>query len=268
VSSLRDLVRGSSAPVVASAPVVTSFIDLLDRHLITAQRDPRRHGYHPSDLSYSFCPRLFALVGLGLLIRKKDVGARLQRIFDTGHALHDRYQSYTRAMGIVSTQPELVKRGKKVGKTRVAQEVRLDHPVGITGNCDDTWELDGHLEVPDYKSIADFRFKALLQPIDYHEKQLTIYLGLVDHIYGGTPPLPLRGRMVYESKETQEIKEFVVPWDDAHRDLFNTLVRYLEIVNQAVAQNDPLLAPCLPSCGKCNAYNIEELRTTPRVVNV
>jgi hypothetical protein len=273
VSSLRDLVRGTAAvsqSVTVSAPVqqTSSFIVMLDKHLTQDEREPRRPGYHPSDLAYNFCPRLFALVGLGLLVRQKDVGPVLQRVFDNGHSLHDRYQGYTRAMGIVSTEPELVKRGKARGKHRYAQEVRLDHPVGITGNCDDVLDLDGFIEVVDYKSINDYRFKSLMGPVDYHEKQLVVYLGMVDHIYGGNPPKPLRGRMVYESKDSQQLKEFIVPWDDHSRSLFNQLVYYLEIVNQAVAQDDPFLAPCLPSCGKCDAYDVPALREKPMVVKI
>lgn len=263
-TSLRDLIKQRDSAKTTGA---SSYIAMLDKHLTSAPKKPRRKGYHPSDLSYNFCPRFYALVGLDLLIRQKDVDARLQRIFDNGHGLHDRYQRYAREMGLPTTVPEIVARGAKVGKGRVAQEVRLDHPVGITGNADNVFEIDGFLEVPDYKSINTYKFKTLMEPIDYHEKQLTVYLGMVDHIFGGNPPKPLRGRMIYEDKDTQDLKEFVVPWDAHHQELFASLVRYLEIVNQAVNQNTPELAPCL--CGKCEtAYNIESLRQQPLVVKI
>ena len=238
--SLRDLVTARSR----SRSTTTSFIGLLDEHLTTAEQKPRRPGFHPSQLSYDFCPRFYTLLGLGLLIGIKVIDARLQRIFDNGHALHDRYQKYTRDMGIVFDHPVLKRRGKRVGRQKFAQEVRLDHPVGITGNCDDVLFVDGFLEVVDYKSINPQRFGALLAPTESHEKQLTIYVGLMSHLFDGKPPRPLRGRMVYEDKSTQALKEFIVPWDDDHRAWFDQLIAYLEIVNQAVEQDTPELAPC------------------------
>lgn len=260
--SLRDLVTARSR----SRSTTTSFIGLLDEHLTTAEQKPRRPGFHPSQLSYDFCPRFYTLLGLGLLIGIKVIDARLQRIFDNGHALHDRYQKYTRDMGIVFDHPVLKRRGKRVGRQKFAQEVRLDHPVGITGNCDDVLFVDGFLEVVDYKSINPQRFGALLAPTESHEKQLTIYVGLMSHLFDGRPPRPLRGRMVYEDKSTQALKEFIVPWDDDHRAWFDQLIEYLEIVNQAVEQDTPELAPC--TCGKCDAYDIKALRAKPKEVKL
>lgn len=263
-TTLRDLIKQRDS---ANTQGPASFIAMLDRHLTSGPKKARRKGYHPSDISYNFCPRFFALVGLDLLIRRKDIDAQLQRIFDNGHSLHDRYQKYTRDMGITSEVPELVARGKKIGKKRYAQEVRLDHKVGITGNTDDILDVDQFIEVVDYKSINTYKFKMIMEPLDYHEKQLTIYMGMVFYLLDGNPPKPLRGRMVYEDKDTQALKEFIVPWDAHHKDLFDSLVRYLEIVNQAVKQDTPELAPCL--CGKCEtAYNIEALRQQPLVVSI
>lgn len=196
--SLRDLIKQRDSEQTKGP---SSFIAALDRHLTTGPKKPRRKGYHPSDLSYSFCPRFFALVGLDLLVRQKDIDARLQRIFDNGHSLHDRYQKYTRDMGLTTTVPEIVARGKKIGRKRYAQEVRLDHKVGITGNTDDVLELDDFIEVVDYKSMNTYKFKMTMEPVDYHEKQLTIYMGMIYYLLGEKPPKPLRGRMVYEDKD-------------------------------------------------------------------
>ena len=260
--SLRDLITARERERSGS----TSFITLLDDHLAKPDGQRRRKGYHPSEISYRFCPRLYALLGLGLLIGYKPVSAQLQRVFDNGHYLHDRYQKYTRDMGLVFDHPLLNERGKRVGKRKVAQEVRLEHEVGIVGKCDDMLALDGFLEVVDYKSINPDAFKGLYRPLDYHEKQLTVYLGLTDHLFDGNPPAPLRGRMVYECKGTNALREYMVPWDGAHRQLFDDLVKYLELVNAAIEQNTPDLAPCL--CGNCEAYDVEALRAKPKRVKM
>ena len=267
--SLRDLIDEKARDRVwRDRRGTTSLIGLIDDHLKAKSTGPRRPGFHPSDMGYTFCPRFFALAGLGLVVRDRTITPQLQRIFDNGHFMHDRMNSYVRELGVLTQRPEILERGMKRGRKRLALEVRLDHPVGITGNADAVLELDGFLEVGDYKSANDAVFRRLVAPLPYNERQLTVYLGMLDHLYEGDPPLPLRGRFLYESKNDQSLREFIVPWDEHHQELFAQLIRYLEIVNQAVAQDTPELAPCIPSCGKCEGYGtIDELRSRPKVVD-
>ena len=263
--SLRDLATKRAD----RTSTTTSLITLIDEHLENRSNGKRRPGYHPSELGYRFCPRLYALLGLGLLIGEKRIDAQLQRTFDNGHYVHDRYHKYIREIGgLLTERPEIVERGKKYGRKRFPLEVRLDHPVGITGNCDAILELDSFLEIDDWKSSKQEVFMGLFQPLGYNEKQLTVYLGMLNTLYEGDPPLPLRGRILYENKNDGSLREFIVPWDDHHRMIFDQLVRYLEIVNQAVEQNTPELAPCIESCGSCDGYDIAALREKPKTVRM
>lgn len=234
-----------------------SFIGLLDDYLNNL---PWKYkpGYHPSSISYKLCPRQEALIQLGYLTPVKNVDAKLERIFATGHALHDRYQRWSRKMGVVAEH-------ERFGG--LAQEVRLKHPVGISGRCDDILELeDGYWDVVDYKSMNHNAFATLIQPLEYHEKQLIVYLGLVDYLFDGKPPKNLRGRLVYECKSTQDMKEFVLPWSAERKQAFEDLIALLTTINEAVAEDDPLRVPC--NCGVCEKYDIDALRESARKVRV
>lgn len=231
---------------------------------LTTSNKPVRPGYHPSALSRQLCPRLEALTQLGYLTPVQNIDGRLQRIFDNGHHMHARFQKWTRDMKLVVKHPKL--KGLGPAKT-YAQEVPLTHPVGVNSRCDDILNLEeGWWDVVDYKSINQDNFRTLLRPISYHEKQLTVYLGLVDYKFEGKPPKKLRGRLVYEGKSDQSLKEFVVPWDDQHRALFDTFIGTLQSINEAVANEAPLSVPC--TCGKCEAYDLAALKDNPRVVAV
>lgn len=232
-----------------------SLISRIDE-VLSARTWEYRPGYHPSSVSYRFCPREEALIQLKYLTPVKNLNARMQRVFDNGHRVHARYQELTRGMGIVVEHP-VFKGG--------AQEGRIKHPVGISGRVDDILSLeDGWWDVVDYKSINPDAFSTLIQPLAHHEKQVTIYLGVLEHMFDGSPPARLRGRLVYESKGDQALREFVVPWDHEHQLLFDRLVFTLGQVNDAVAAGNPLAVEC--TCGKCEAYDLDALRVKPVVV--
>lgn len=82
-----------------------TLIPHVDEYLMTRPEQDRRDGkFHPSDLSYRFCPRAWALYNYhpeGLNTKKAGFTSRTYRIFDNGHGLHDRTQRYLQMRGLL-----------------------------------------------------------------------------------------------------------------------------------------------------------------------
>lgn len=213
----------------------------LDKYLESRPPQERRGGFHPSELSYNYCPRELAALRLGVARKKKNVNAQLHRIFDNGHYFHDRMQRYAREMNIVLNHPLLN------NKNGICEESQLDHPCGLTGNTDNILELSRQWYVTDYKSTKNDVFSNLVAPLAYHERQVVLYMGMLKSMID--VERPLFGLIVYENKDTQQIKEFRVEWNSTNREYFDKVVHDLELVNESVRAGNHRLAPC--SCGKC-----------------
>ena len=233
-SLLRDLVKQETKTSGYLLP-------LLDKYLDQRPAQERRGGFHPSDISYAYCPRELAALRLGAAKKKKSVNPTLHRIFDNGHYFHERMQRYVREMNIVVNDAYLN------NKNGVCEEVRLDHPCGLTGNADNILTLKGQWFVTDYKSSRNDVFTNLVEPLAYHERQVVLYMGMLRSMMD--LDFPLSGLIVYENKDNQQIKEFRVEWDAKNRQYFEKVVQDLELVNDAVRAGNYRLAPC--QCDKC-----------------
>lgn len=121
------------------------------------------------------------------------------RIFDNGHAVHDRLYSYFREMGIL-----------------VAEEIPLsnDDPP-IQGTADGIIDLDGH-KLIELKSISTegFQYREMShKPSDDHVRQANIYM----HCLGLDS-----GFVIYENKNNQRILPIYIERDDVFLNkLFN-----------------------------------------------
>lgn len=234
-SLLRDLIKQETQERGFLLP-------LLDKHLSERPEDERRGGFHPSELSKGFCPRELAALRLKIAKKTKKVSPQLRRIFDNGHKFHDRMQTYTREMNIVLNHPEL-----NNPRSGLAQEARLDHEVGLTGNCDDILMIQGSWVVTDYKSSREQVFTNLVTPLKEHRNQVILYMGMIKDMVN--VERPMYAVVLYENKNSQEIREFKVEWDAAAREYFAGVVAQLELVNEAIRAQNIYLAPC--TCGKC-----------------
>lgn len=238
MSLLKQIVSGASAPS-------TVLLERLDRYN-TQEDSPPRPGWHPSELSQGYCPRHLVLRELGWIKERNRIDGRVQRIFDNGHYFHARIQKYVKDMGIVMVDEFF---GDKENG-HLCEEVKLEHPCGLTGRSDNFVRLDNVLNVIDYKSIRQEQFNLLHKPLEKHAKQVWLYLGMVEAL---TPPhlanLPIRGLLVYENKNDQSLKEFLVTWGEKGREYFDSVVEDLTAMNLAIAAEDPELVSC--TCGKC-----------------
>lgn len=168
-----------------------------------------------------------------------DVDTRIERVFDNGHGMHARWQSYLDGAGILRgvwkcANPLCGKtygNDVKVGifnplrtipgftcscgnnKKLVYEELLIEseHHYNFEGHCDAVVDIRGSafarnddldLLVVDFKSMKDDEFMELEHAKHEHVVQVHIYMWV----------LGLQGAIVlYESKDNQKVKEIFVP---------------------------------------------------------
>ncbi len=185
-------------------------VRLIESHLEKKNRDAQRQTkcFHVSQL-YHPCLRYLYYSYLGL---KQEIDAKTSRIFDNGHAVHNRLQSYLEAIGV------LKEREYKVWN----DEYR------ICGRCDGIVELQGKRGVLEIKSINSKGFAGYL-PKKEHVVQTMMY----------TYFLGLRGGVIlYENKDTQEMKECYCALDMAIVD--KTLAKVQKVISFIEKKQLPL----------------------------
>ncbi len=164
----------------------------IDKYLTSrnARREKKLDGFHPSN--HSTCPRYWFLLFQGAEVEPK-IDARLYRVFDNGHEVHERWYSYFDGMGV------LVEKEKKI---------RVEDPVPISGTVDAIIDWGGK-KVVEVKSISQEGFdlrKFYKKPKKDHVEQLQVYLSVLEIDIG---------LIIYESKNTQDFKIFRVDRDES-----------------------------------------------------
>lgn len=166
----------------------------------------------------------------------KLIDPQLQRIFDNGHGVHFRLGKNLEGTGILKGRWKCRSCSKIFGKKEVLgthrpkkcdcsgqkfqyQEVGFYDPETMIGGhvdaildlrgqgsiSEDASDEESHILV-DFKSIRAEAFKRLIGPKDSHFIQIQIYL----HLSGLCV-----GKLLYENKNDQKFREFLVPRDDA-----------------------------------------------------
>lgn len=182
---------------------------------------------HLSASELSKCLR--CLVYGRIISHKEKIGGRLQRIFDVGNAVHERYYSYFKKLGIL-----------------IDKEIRFSVN-GIHGVIDAIFDGESYI-VAELKSMNHNQFNALQFPGEGYLSQLLIYLVIVEktfqEIQKGKPERnealtdvllklslkPVRGLLLYEDKDTQAIKEFEIELKGENREKAEYLFRVPSIV--------------------------------------
>jgi len=131
------------------------------------------------------CPRqiYFSLKGYP----RKEPDPRLLRIFEHGDHTHMRIMSVLFSLGLVK-----------------ACEVEIPKNDLLHGRADAIISIDGIPYVVEIKSVNAFKFKNEIPEPD-HIKQLQLYL----HFFKIK-----EGILLYENKDTQELKEFIIKYDE------------------------------------------------------
>lgn len=120
---------------------------------------------------------------------RKELEARVLRMFDHGNHIH---QLIMNALSAV----------RKIHL--VAAEINIPPQEIISGRADAILSLDNELYILDIKSINSMIFGKLKAPKEDHTNQLQLYL----HFFN----IP-KGIILYVSKDTQDLKEFLVSYD-------------------------------------------------------
>jgi CRISPR/Cas system-associated exonuclease Cas4 (RecB family) len=170
----------------------------------------------------------------------QDVNDKGERVFDNGHSMHDRWSKYLDHAGVLRgawrctnslcgkvyggvekhgiLNPSAEQKWKcACGSTKrlAYQEIHLvsDKKYNFEGHCDGVIDVRGtdfaqgkfDMFVVDFKSAKDETFCELTEPKREHVVQVNIYMWLLE----------LDAAVVlYENKNTQNLKEFFVPRDD------------------------------------------------------
>jgi CRISPR/Cas system-associated exonuclease Cas4 (RecB family) len=146
---------------------------------------------------------------------RMEFDPRILRIFDEGDYTHMRLLKALFSLGVVR-----------------AAEIRIPPQKIISGRADAIVTLDdGQLYVVDFKSISSFGFRPLDQPKTDHIKQVQLYM----HYF----KIP-RGILLYENKNTQELKEFFLEYDPR---LIKKLLGNFEVLKGQIDKN---IVPAIP----------------------
>lgn len=120
---------------------------------------------------------------------REEIEPRVLRLFDHGNSIHRLIMKPLLAI-------------KKIHV--IASEVNIPPQELIKGRADAIISDGKDLYVLDIKSINSMVFKNLDQPKEEHLDQIQLYLHYLD---------PKKGILLYVNKDTQELKEFEIPYD-------------------------------------------------------
>lgn len=262
--SLAALIKNRKAEV--AKPETLSLASRIDEYLMLRPGDDRRDGhFHPSDLSYNFCPREWALYNYGadgLIVKEGGFPPKIKRVFDNGHGLHARMQRYfqmqdllwgryKRPTGYREGVPEYEwhfgfppkLQSGKIDPTWEYAEVKLrNFDRNVLGSTDGVLRIKGHSAhgfeygkwVLELKSINSRGFSWLPESHtaggekDFHRSQGLIYLDCLEYErrlgtegwWAGSEGFdfwmqPVEGVIfLYEDKDCQEMKEFILPYSE------------------------------------------------------
>ena len=188
----------------------------------------RVDGFHPSYTNQ--CARYWVYLFRGVEV-ENTFAPQTHRIFDNGHAVHERIYSYLRAMNILDSE-EI--------------PVNLDDPP-ISGTADGIINFDGK-KLIELKSISDAGFayrRTYNKPKDDHVRQAQIYMHCLD--------LP-SGFVIYENKNNQEILPIYIKRDDEFIEkLFKKYRKTYKAFIEDVLPVRPYKSASSQQCLYCNA---------------
>lgn len=159
--------------------------ELIDKFYLDREHDKTQTHFYITDAGK--CAR-----GIFFKFKKaprKELEARVLRMFDYGNHIH---QLIMRALSAV----------RKIHV--VAAEINIPPQEIISGRADAILSLDNELYILDIKSINSMIFGKLEAPKEDHANQLQLYL----HFFN----IP-KGILLYVSKDTQDLKEFQIPYN-------------------------------------------------------
>ena len=187
----------------------------------------RADGFHPSYTNQ--CPRYWVYLFRGVSVEPTFSG-HTYRIFDNGHAVHDRLYSYLEGLGIL-----------------LEEEIPVEHEdPPIRGTADGIIDWDGR-KLIELKSISQegFHYRSLHnKPKDDHIRQAQIYMRCLDLD---------DGFVIYENKNNQTILPIYLERDDVFIDkLFDKYRKWYQAFEDDLLPTRPYKITS-PKCQNCDA---------------
>jgi hypothetical protein len=179
-------------------------IETIDSYLKDRSKDNRaRNCFHPSSLHKS-AKTLYRHYLEG--DNNQDFETRILRIFDNGHAVHDRLQTYLEKAGVL-LQAEVPVESKEYG---------------IIGHTDGILLIGGVKGILEIKSMNANTFYSTYEPKEEHLIQVNIYMFCT-----GIE----RACLLYECKDDQALKEFYVKQDRA---ILDPILKKIQTVQECL----------------------------------
>jgi len=280
---------GSFKQFLDAGKSVTRVISSVERHVLAKPRglDGRRTNVlHPSEMvDPNWCHRASYFHLLGEEPVSRNFSFKLLSVFEEGHSIHDKWQTWFKEMGNLWGKWEFLESGElfwgrpedhphKVEGVGLEgykyREIPLDYPeLRIAGHADGLLLDFGDPLMLEIKSIGagtlryeaaelfkennydfDKTWKQIDKPFMKHITQVQIYMKLAELLK--LEYTPQEAVLIYESKATQDVKEFIVPKSDfsiAH------IFEAAEKIVDAVEARIPLECNIAKGgCSRCKGY--------------
>ena len=255
----------------------------LERHLLTTPRDQSRRTdvLHPSEITKDdWCIRASWFLLNGAEKPAENVSFRLQSIFAEGHAIHDKWQGWLSDMNVLIGTWYCPQHGMWFGKRQdtcrlcsvTYREVPIVHYEHYIDGRADGW-LDMRegkepalLEIKSIgtgtiranggqlKSSLSASFAQIKRPYQPHIRQATLYLYCLKWMHTSgllTPAPPNQILFIYECKEDQAPKEFLVAY---HEDYIESTLERLRLLDASSPEPPACTGSDEGSCKACEVY--------------
>lgn len=204
-------------------------------------KKPRKWVIRPSEIGQ--CERKIVMSILNLV--EETFTPQQQRIFDNGNDVHKRYlKSYLPKIGCKPVNVKIKKNG--VEETVDFSEVLIENKeFWIRGAPDAVIfnPADGHKYIFELKSIKQENYYNLEAPQEDHVDQVHLYMFLTNID---------RSIVLYENKNTQSIKEFIVEFSQERLDAVLNKIRSIQNYVKNYETTKELPSPCNKSyCVAC-----------------
>jgi len=226
-------------------------------YLNSTYGDVYYQGFHPSSISGISCLRREYYKYLGQFQERFDYSTI--RRFDNGHGIHDNWQSYFSMMKDISLLGRWKCRSCNTITKGISKkpdfcdncgdsnfkykEIQLrNDEFRLSGKCDGVILIDDVSYVLEIKSIEQFSFNKLKEPLEKHKIQLGLYMYLLN-IY--------KGVFLYEKKDSTHLyKLFYYEYEP------DKMKKYFEILKELVYYADNRIVPPFTICSDCKNCDI------------
>jgi len=203
--------------------------ELIDKFYLDRERDRNRNQAHFYITDAGRCGR--AIFFKFKKAPKKEMEARVLRMFDHGDYIHRLILNTLFSLGIVRSS-----------------EINIPPQEILGGRADAILSFENELYVLDIKSMNSMVFKNLNQAKEENLNQIQLYL----HFF----KIP-RGILLYVNKDTQELKEFIVDYNPL---LAENLLKGLKDLKTKIDSNTiPSRIPGWPDDWQCQYCAFREI---------